>query len=167
MQTKKIYIPLFIGGLVLVITVGAGIFLLSLNRPGNTTLDNKTQNSVPITNSNQMMSGQTMMNNTTTAASAYKNGTYTATGSYFAPSGDESIGVTIALVNGNISTVQIAANAMDPEALRYQERFAQGVSSYVVGKAIDQAYLSGEVNGASLTPEGFNVALDLIKQQAL
>lgn len=100
-----------------------------------------------------------------TDTSSYQNGTYTATGSYVSPGGRESIGLTVTIENGFITSTGLQQNATDGEAREYQAAFAGGYSELVVGKSVDEVSLS-RVAGSSLTSNGFNDALDQIKADA-
>lgn len=100
-----------------------------------------------------------------TGGGAYADGTYEATGSYQAPSGTESIDVTITLEDGIITDVQVVGNATDPEAKQHQGEFAGGIAGEVVGKPIDEIQVS-KVSGSSLTSGGFNKAIEEIKADA-
>ena len=96
---------------------------------------------------------------------AYKNGTYTESGSYSSPAGRESIGVTLTLSSGMISDATVVRQATDQTASSYQGIFIGGYKSLVVGKPIDSVSLSN-VAGSSLTPKGFMDALSKIKTDA-
>lgn len=102
---------------------------------------------------------------TTSTSTEFKDGTYTATGSYQTPGGSESIGVTVTLSGGAVTDVSVTQNATRGEAEEYQSAFASAFKSQVVGKKISDVSLS-RVAGASLTPNGFNNAIDDIEQQA-
>ncbi len=93
---------------------------------------------------------------------AYKNGQYSATGSYYSPAGTEEIKVNLTIANDTVAAVSVAAMASDEESLKYQNRFIKNVSAVVVGKKISDLNL-GKVSGSSLTPKGFNDALTKIK----
>ncbi len=96
----------------------------------------------------------------------YKNGTYNATGSYDSPAGVESIDVSITLSGDAITSSSVTPLAQDRRSMRYQEAFIGGYQPYVIGKNIDSIQLD-VVSGASLTPAGFNDALQLIKSRAI
>lgn len=98
-------------------------------------------------------------------SSTYKNGTYTATGSYSTPGGQESIGLSVTLAGDTISSAKVTQNATGGEAEEYQAKFAANFESQVVGKKIDEVSLS-RVAGSSLTPRGFNNAITDIENQA-
>ncbi len=95
----------------------------------------------------------------------YKDGTYTADGSYQAPSGTETITVTLTISDDRVTKVDIGKHATDPNAVQYQTDFASGISSQVVGKDVDSLGVS-RVSGSSLTSGGFQAALAAIKKQA-
>lgn len=97
--------------------------------------------------------------------SSYKDGTYSATGSYVSPGGRESIELTVTIKDGVITSTELAQNANDRDAKQYQAAFAGGYKDLVVGKKVDEVKLS-RVAGSSLTSNGFNDALDQIKEDA-
>jgi uncharacterized protein with FMN-binding domain len=104
---------------------------------------------------------------TTTRASArssrYRDGDYEAKGWYGGlPS---NIDVAITLRADRITEVQVTANATDPTSRDYQERFANAVPDVVAGRPIDEVRVS-RLAGASGTPDGFNEAIEKIKDQA-
>jgi uncharacterized protein with FMN-binding domain len=98
-------------------------------------------------------------------ASVYKDGTYTATGSYMSPGGEDQITVTLTLANDVITAVSVTPAAGDWTSQRYQSYFASGYKQYVVGQNIDNVNLT-YVSGPSLTPAGFDDAISQIKAQA-
>jgi uncharacterized protein with FMN-binding domain len=95
----------------------------------------------------------------------YKDGQYTANGSYLTPGGNESIDVTLTIEDRKVTQATIAQNAISNEAKQFQSQFNSGYQNEVVGKDIDSIRLS-RVAGSSLTPGGFNNALEDIKNQA-
>ena len=101
----------------------------------------------------------------TTKKSTYKDGTYTAIGSYNSPGGPDKISITLTLKNNIVSSVSAIPMAGDPKSANYQQRFISGYQTFVVGKNIDTIKLTN-VSGSSLTPIGFNDALTKIKAQA-
>jgi uncharacterized protein with FMN-binding domain len=102
---------------------------------------------------------------TDTKTLRYKNGTYTATGSYNSPGGPDQIGVSITISNDIVTAASVTPMPGDRTSARYQGMFASGYQSYVVGKDIDSIKLN-VVSGSSLTPIGFNDALAKIKAEA-
>jgi uncharacterized protein with FMN-binding domain len=105
--------------------------------------------------------------NSSTKASSdtFKDGAYQATGSYSSPGGKQSITVSVTLKDGTVTDTTATGKANDAEAEEYQDQFIAHYKSQVVGKKIDTISLS-RVSGSSLTSQGFNDALDQIKDQA-
>ena len=95
----------------------------------------------------------------------YKDGTYTADGTYGTPAGQEKIAVSVTLSGGTITSAQVTNKANSDVSKNYQNRFSSGFSTYVVGKYIDAISVKS-VSGSSLTPKGFMDALANIKTQA-
>jgi len=99
------------------------------------------------------------------SASIYKNGTYSATGSYMSPGGEDQIAVTLTLKNDIVTSVSATPEAGDRMSARFQNMFISGYQQYVIGKNISSLNLT-KVSGSSLTPKGFDSALAQIKSQA-
>lgn len=95
--------------------------------------------------------------------SLYADGVYTATGQY--GSLPSSITVTATLSDNVITAVEVTPHATDVTSRDYQERFADAVPAEVVGKPIDEVRV-GRLAGSSGTPNGFNAALQRIKEQS-
>ncbi len=98
-------------------------------------------------------------------AASYKNGVYSVTGGYTSPAGPEQLGVTVTLENNVISDVSVEVRADKPISKKMQEDFAANYKSQVVGKKLSEVKLD-KVSGSSLTPKGFNDALEQVKTQA-
>jgi uncharacterized protein with FMN-binding domain len=98
-------------------------------------------------------------------AYVYKDGTYSATGSYGSPSGEEQIAVTVTIANDIVTSSSVTPMAYGGTSLRYQNYFISGYKQYVVGQNVANINLT-YVSGSSLTPAGFNDALSQIKAQA-
>ena len=101
----------------------------------------------------------------TTAGGTYTDGTYTESADYQAPSGTETVDVTLTLAGGVVTAVTVAGHATDPQAKLHQGQFASGISAVVVGKNIDDLKVD-KVGGSSLTSGGFNAAVEEIKADA-
>jgi hypothetical protein len=99
------------------------------------------------------------------SSSSYKDGTYSADGTYQAPSGTETITVTLTIASDAVTKVTIGTHATDPNAKQYQTMFANGISSQVVGKALSDLSVT-RVAGSSLTSNGFKAAVAKIETQA-
>jgi len=100
-----------------------------------------------------------------TTSGTYTDGTYTESADYSAPSGTETVDVTLTLADNVITDVQVTGHATDPEAKVHQGEFASGIAGVVVGKNIDDIQVD-KVGGSSLTSGGFNAAVELIKADA-
>lgn len=95
----------------------------------------------------------------------YADGTYTESGNYTAPSGTETVEVTVTLADGVITDVEVVGDATDPQAQIMQGEFIGGIEAEVVGKNIDELNVD-KVGGSSLTSGGFNLAIEAIKDDA-
>ncbi len=97
--------------------------------------------------------------------STYKDGTYTATGSYNSPAGPEQVKVTLVLKGDLVTDATVVSLATNPASKRFQGEFVTNYKELVVGKSIDSLNLT-KVAGSSLTGKGFNDAVTQIKTQA-
>ena len=101
----------------------------------------------------------------TVPALVYKDGVYSATGSYISPGGQETIGVSLTLKDDVVVDATATAQATRPESVKYQGKFVSGYKTLVVGKKLAEINLT-KVSGSSLTPKGFMDALTKIETQA-
>lgn len=99
------------------------------------------------------------------AGSTYKDGTYTADGSYSTPESIETINVTVTLKGDVVTAVTVTGHPTKRESVQYQGEFIGGISGEVVGKKIESLSVS-RVAGSSLTSTGFNQAINTIKTEA-
>lgn len=97
--------------------------------------------------------------------SVYKDGTYSAVGSYESPGGRDQLGVSVTLKNDIIIDATVTNIASDRTSKRYEDAFIAGYKTLVIGKNIASLKLD-VVSGSSLTPIGFNNAITIIKAQA-
>jgi uncharacterized protein with FMN-binding domain len=111
-------------------------------------------------------SGSGTTGTTASGTSTYADGTYNAEAQYQAPSGLETVSVTITLADDVVTAVTATGDATDHEAAEFQGRFASSISAEVVGRDIADLSVS-RVSGASLTSNGFNAALEQIRSEAL
>ncbi|WP_104136241.1 hypothetical protein [Arthrobacter sp. ZGTC131] len=100
------------------------------------------------------------------SGAGYKDGTYTADGTYKSPNGTETVGVQLTLANGTVSAVDITEHPSNPNTRKFQGQFAGGIADQVVGRSLEEIKVS-KVAGSSLTSGGFNQAVEQIKTQAL
>lgn len=99
------------------------------------------------------------------SSTAFRDGTYLAQGSYSSPGGTQSITVTIVLAGDTVVDSSVGANATSQPSRKYQEDFIDHYKQFVVGKKISTLDVAN-VSGSSLTPIGFNNAVDNIEAQA-
>ncbi|WP_295034269.1 FMN-binding protein [uncultured Microbacterium sp.] len=95
----------------------------------------------------------------------YKDGTYTADGSYQTPETVEKITVSITLAGDTVTAVKVTGDPQASETEHYQSQFIGGISAQVVGKKLDEISVS-RVSGSSLTSKGFTQALATIRTEA-
>lgn len=98
-------------------------------------------------------------------ASVYKNGTYSADGSYKSPAGFEKIHVTLIIKDDVIISSEVQGTATNLKSQKFQGIFIENYKQYVVGKSIDTVKLD-KVSGSSLTGAGFNDAVTKIKVES-
>jgi uncharacterized protein with FMN-binding domain len=156
-QNKTKIIGLIV--VVLLSTAATTGVVLVKNSPNSSASSNTTQSSMAASTYGASQASSSTPSN-------YKDGTYTAQGSFDTPNGTEQIGVTIQLSSNSITSVSVDDSSIySGTSFAYTERFISGLNSVVVGKNIDTVSV-GRISGASLTPIGFNAALDTIKSQA-
>ena len=97
-------------------------------------------------------------------SSAYNDGTYTAEGPYRSPMGSENITVALTVADDTVTAVSVTPHGVEASAF-WQGKFVSGVQTLVVGKRLTDLQLTN-VSGSSLTPIGFNVAVEAIRAQA-
>jgi uncharacterized protein with FMN-binding domain len=100
-----------------------------------------------------------------TTSGTYKNGTYTAAGSYKSPAGSEEVSVTLTVQNDMISAVSVSGGSPNETSQRFIKALTSGVDAAIVGKNISEVQPT-VISGASLTSKGFYTAVEAIKAQA-
>ncbi len=95
----------------------------------------------------------------------YKDGTYTKTGNYVSPGGPEQIEVTVVIADDVIKEATVVSKATLDGSKMFQGKFIEGFKEQVIGKSVDSIKLD-KVSGSSLTPKGFNDALEQVKAEA-
>jgi hypothetical protein len=97
--------------------------------------------------------------------SKFRDGTYTASGSYRTPGGTQSIIVTLTISKDIITRSSVTENAQGNTSEAFQGDFIANYQPLVIGRQLDQLSLT-KVSSSSLTPNGFNRAVDSIEGQA-
>ena len=129
----------------------------------------ETPVSVPVETSEPFGMMETPMMETPmmeTHMSVYKDGTYFEQGTYQNPSGTDAITVQLEISNDRVKNLSIGILGDDQTTKIYQQKFADGIGTLVVGKSFDEIGPVGAVNGSSLTHVAFEAALQAIKQAA-
>jgi len=159
--SKKGIIIAVVAVIVILAIAGGGFLFLNKDK-----MMEEAQESAAVENAeNQAQVTPEAMKEASPSANAYKDGAYSATGTYSYHSGTEDISVKVTLVNGKVEDVTVTTLAKNPSSKAMQADFAANYKTMVVGKNIDEVKL-GKVSGSSLTPIGFNAAIEDIKSQA-
>lgn len=102
---------------------------------------------------------------TSSSSGSSASGTWTESGSYSTPGGQESVKVTLTAKAGTVTAVKVSGSGGTPNSRQYQSAFESGISSAVVGKPLATLKV-GAVSGSSLTGNGFNAAVEKIRADA-
>ena len=148
--------------IVLLAVAAASIYEFSGKQQTKTTNSSSESSTTDTSNTNSKSSTSST---TTTTVRVYKDGEYSATGSYTTPGGSETIKVTVSLSGDTITAVNATGSATRGDSAEYQSEFLSAYKTLVVGKSVDSVSLS-RVAGSSLTSAGFNKALESIKNEA-
>jgi hypothetical protein len=157
-QSKKnnIFVPLAVVGLIVIVVVAALTF------QGQ----KKDESAKVVVKATQApKSSEAVSVTVASRESVYKDGEYKAVGNYRSPGGEEQVGVTLDLKGDIIENAEVQTMGDRPNTMKFQGIFKDNFKSFVVGKNIDEVRLD-KVSGSSLTPKGFNDALEKIKQEA-
>lgn len=150
-RSSNLPVKIGVGVLVVVIFLAVVIY----NRSGSNSNTNVATNT-PTTNT---------ATSSSTNASGFKDGTYSATGSYTTPGGREDLLVSLTLKDGKVADSTVTVEAKSPTSAQFQNEFIKNYKQFVTGKSISDLKLS-KVSGSSLTGTGFNAAIEKIKADA-
>lgn len=150
----------FYGVIIAFVAIVGGLFFWNSKQNSVTEQQVTTQPDVPTTTGTQGNQNPVVADN-----KKYKDGTYTAPGTYTTPEGRENISITLVIKDDIVTDAIFTANSREKTSEQFMNAFKQGFKTEVVGKSIDQISLT-VVNGSSLTPIGFMDALAKIKTQA-
>ncbi len=140
------------------VVIAAGITAFMMMKPTEENAE-MPKNTVPTEPNNEVDTERQVM------GKQYKNGTYTAEGTYRSPAKMETIKTDIVLEDGVVKSAVFYENSTNEVSQKLQKMFKEGFEKEVVGKNIEEINL-GVVNGSSLTPKGFMDALNKIKTEA-
>lgn len=158
MNQKQLLTGVFVVGIIAFLTAGAAWY----SSTGSTLKEQQRAQERRTTQQQNSASG-TLPEGATQGM--YQDGEYMAVGAYTSPGGGETIDVSLTLEDNVITNVSVTSNAKLPISKKYQKDFVGGFEDQVVGKNIDEVQLD-VVSGSSLTPIGFNNALEQIKAEA-
>ncbi|USN44730.1 MAG: hypothetical protein H6500_02715 [Candidatus Woesearchaeota archaeon] len=100
----------------------------------------------------------------TTGEFMIPDGTYTDTGRFMTPAGENEIEITLSVKDGIIETFEMKGITLNKEAsVKYFDQYQEGISSYVIGKPLANLEVPAKISGSSLTSKGVQSALDSIK----
>lgn len=168
-EQQSIWLPKFL--IVVAVLVAAGAFIYTRAGQSSETpvsevndVDRADADMAPIVA--QPEAAQPDITPTEEVAGTYKDGTYSAAGTYTSPAGPESIGVTLTVKNDVVTDAAVVSNAVSPGSKKWQGEFIGGYKALVVGKSLEDLSIVSAVSGSSLTPKGFNDAVVQIRTQA-
>lgn len=95
----------------------------------------------------------------------YEDGEYSAVGTYVSPGGLQTIDLTVTIENNVIVATSLQSEEADAESQGYINQFIGGYEVEVIGREVNEVELS-RIAGSSLTSNGFNDALNDIREQA-
>lgn len=156
-------------GFLVFLGVAAGAVALALGNKKNdamtstTEVGTSTPEATTLASSTESASSSTATS--TPVLTAFKDGVYSATGTYKSPAGIEQINVSVTLEKDIVVETSYKGLAENARSIEYQEKFGSGYRAVVIGKNISTLQLS-KVSGSSLTPAGFNDAIGKIRDEA-
>lgn len=172
-QQDKVF--MIMGATVITLTATvAGVYLFgkpdaasSLTTPTVTTATTTpaTTTTTAPTASTSASQSTTTATSATSSSTAYKDGTYTATATYYVPRTTNSITANVTITNDKITDVSVTNNYTDRESGMYIDSFVSSLKSAVVGKSVSGLSVN-RIGGATLTTDGFSSALNSIISQA-
>ncbi|MGN7860039.1 FMN-binding protein [Microbacterium sp. 22303] len=142
----------------------AGTLLLAGCAAESSSAETTTETPAPQTSADAAPSA-TSTASAADSGSTYKDGTYTADGSYQTPETVEKITVDLTVSQDTVTKVEVTGDPQASETKHYQSQFIGGIAAQVVGKKLDDISVS-RVSGSSLTSKGFNQALATIRTEA-
>jgi uncharacterized membrane protein len=133
--------------------------------------DNAKVNNSTTKTSTQQTNSQTQSNSASTSTQSTQANAdvrvYAANGDYRSPAGMEDYNVSITTdKNGVVIDINATSSTSNERSSEFQSLFLDGIKTQVIGKPLKDLGAVDRVNGASLTPIGYNKALEQIKSQA-
>jgi hypothetical protein len=147
------------------LTVASGLSLAAILAGCASTTSASSSAGTSVDSSGTSSSTGSSASSTSDNTTSYKDGAYSADGSYVSPGGQEEIAVTVTVKSNLITAVSVKTVKADSEAAQYQSQFSGGISAAAVGKSLATLNVSN-VAGSSLTSQGFNSAIATIRTEA-
>jgi uncharacterized protein YcfL len=139
------------------------------NAPSNVDTNNSEQendtNTVAVESNGSNSSSASETKNEEVRVS-YKNGTYEGEGSYISPGGKEIVKVSMVVEDGMVKSMDLNVDTENKTSEKYKGLFKAGIDDLVMGKPLEEIEGFAQVNGSSLTPKGFQQAVEAIKSEA-
>lgn len=144
----------------------------------NTTSTNSENKTAVETNSSSQENSANTTSNSTSAVNtnsenesedvrvSYKDGTYEGEGSYMSPAGKELVKVSMVVEGGMVKSMDLNVDTENKTSEKYKGLFKAGISELIMGKPLEEIEGFSQVNGSSLTPKGFQQAIETIKSEA-
>jgi uncharacterized protein with FMN-binding domain len=99
-------------------------------------------------------------------AGNFSDGSYEAVGEYQSPAGPEEVQVDLTIAQGVVTAVTVTPQAENEVSLKLQKQMAEGIGELVIGKPLADIEAFAVINGSSLSPIGFQQAVESIREQA-
>lgn len=157
------------GSVVTALAVATGIYLFGG--------DESTASTTPVPSSGAAASAsdtasasstETTDNTATTSSTAntYKDGTYSATISYYVPHSEaNSLSAKVTIKDNKVAAVAVNHDYSDSESGMYVDSFESALENAVVGQDVGSLSPS-RIGGATLTTQAFDDALTTIRNDA-
>lgn len=142
----------FVVGIIAVAFIGLVVYQKSMVKPTDSAVMTPTTT-------------ETQTSQPTGKMVVYKDGQYDAVGEYVSPAGPEQLEVKLTIKDNKVEAAEVVNKATIDQSIEYQNAFIDGYKPLVIGKSLNDLKLS-KVSGSSLTPRGFNDAVEKIKSQA-
>ena len=94
----------------------------------------------------------------------YKDGNYSINGQY-GPVGEDTIDVHVTVKDQTVTNVEVIGHPFTSISKKHQNAFAEAINGVVDGKPLKGLKVD-KVAGASWTPDAFNKALEVARQEA-
>jgi len=94
------------------------------------------------------------------------DGVYKESGTYQSPAQSETVEFAFTIKDGVVEKVERVSTSTMNTSNMFQGLFTDGIQQEIVGKKLSEIGTFDRVNGSSLTPKGFNMALAKLKAQS-